>query len=331
MALFGIDPADETFTVAVYPAHGSDAVCFDNTPDGITAFRETLPEDALVAVENTGVYSEQLCYQLYEAGIRLVLLDPGAVHRAFPRGAKTDPLDAARIAEYAHRYADRLTPWEPHEEVVEQIRVLLATREQFVKQRTAALNAHKSLKHKVVQTPSANVALDSVAAFLKEQQLILEAEIARLIRSHPTLARCVSLLITIPGVKLLLSAQILVLTNGFRDVPAYRTFAQRIGIAPNDFSSGTSVRRRSKSRGYGPPAARKLLHLAGRSVRQHNDASRAYFERKKRAGKKPALVINNLANKVLRVICAVLRTGQPYRPDHVSISPILLTSHRQSG
>lgn len=300
-------------------------------PVGIAAFRATLPETARVAVENTGVYSELLCYQLHQADVDLVLLDPGAVHRAFPKGPKTDPLDAARIAEYAHRYADRLVSWAPHEAVVEQIRVLLATREQLVGQKTAALNARSSLRRKGVQTPRANAALDAVVVGLKGHVADLEAEIRRLIGAHPTLAQGVSLLLGVPGVGMLLSAQMLVLTGGFRDEAVYRPLAQRLGIAPNAYQSGTSVRRPSTSRGYGPPAVRKLLHLGAWSVRTHNARSRAYFERKRRAGKSKAVALNNLSNWILRVMCGVLRSGQPYRPDHVSISPMLLTSHRQSG
>lgn len=331
MAIYGIDPAADSFTVAVYPDDGTDAATFDNTLDGIAAFRATLPAATQVAVENTGVYSELLCYELHRADIRLVLLDPGAVHRAFPKGPKTDPGDAARIAEYAHRYADRLAPWMPHAAVVEQIRVLLATREQLVGQRTAALNARTSLRRKVVQTPSANAALDAVAVLLKAQVAALTAEIKRLIVAHPTMAARVSLLLGVPGVGLLLSAQMLVLTNGFEDDATYRRLAQRLGIAPNAHQSGTSVRRPSASRGYGHPVMRKLLHLAARSVRTHHVQSREYFERKRSVGKDRPLVINNLSNWILRVMCGVLRSGEPYRPDHISLSPVLLTSHRQSG
>ena len=66
-----------------------------------------------------------------------------------------------------------------------------------------------------------------------------------------------SLLVAIPGVGLLLSAQMLMLTSGLAEAPQYRPLAQRLGIAPNAYESGASVRQRSRSRGYGDgsPAA----------------------------------------------------------------------------
>lgn len=199
-----------------------------------------------------------------------------------------------------------------------------------MRQRTAALNARTSLRRKVVQTPGANAALDAVADHLKVQIDALRAEIERLIGAHPTLAHSVSLLLGVPGVGVLLASQMVVLTSGFEDMPGYRKLAHRLGIAPHPHQSGTSVRRKDRSRRYGPRVMRKLLHLAARSVRTHDDRSRRYFEEKVAAGKEKRLVLNNLANRVLRVMCAVLKSSEPYHPGHMSISPALLTSHRQS-
>lgn len=334
MFIYGIDPSAETFTVGTFPGIDNQPTNYENTAEGVQAFIATLPgerADVLVAVENTGVYSELLCYTLHEVGITIVLLDPHAVQRTFSDGPKTDELDSLKIAEYAHRFRDRLGYWHPHEAVVEQVRVLLSTREQLVHQRTATLNARQTLRRKVIQTSAANAALETVAEGLKVQIKALEEEIRRLISEHPTMAHGVTLLMGVPGVGLLLGAQMLVLTAGFREAPRYRKLAQRLGIAPNAHQSGTSVRRRARSRGYGPPAARKLLHLAARSVRTHNDQYRRYFEEKVAIGKPKPLVLNNIANRLLRIMCAVLRDSQSYRPHHISIQPMLLTSHRQSG
>jgi transposase len=329
MIVFGIDPSADTFTVGTYPT--SATANYDNSSAGIAAFVATLPDDALVAVENTGVYSELICYGLHEANVELVLLDPGAISRAFPRGPKTDARDSVKIAEFAVRYGDKIMRWQPRAEVVEQVRVLLVTREQLVEQRTASLNARSSLRRKVVQTPGANAALDAVADHLRTQIRAIEGELRRLIGAHPTLAEGVSLLLGVPGVGLLLASQMVVLTEGFAHVPAPRKMSSRLGIAPHAHRSGTSVWRPDRSRGYGHPMVRKLLHLAARSLRTHDARSRRYFEDKVAAGKARRLVLNNLANRLVRVMCAVLASGQPYRSDHVSLAPQLLTSHRQSG
>ncbi len=98
------------------------------------------------------------------------------VHRAFEKDRpKTDAIDSTMIAEYAWRYRDKLTLWTPHEAVVEQIKVLLTTREQIVKQQTAFSNSRKALKRKYIQTPVANGSLDALLEQTRLQIKELEA------------------------------------------------------------------------------------------------------------------------------------------------------------
>lgn len=329
MTYVGIDPSAETFTVAVYPSGTPRS--FSNTAEGIDSLVQWLQsqglqaEQTMLCVENTGVYAEVLCYSLHERGFALVLLDPRKVWKAFGHGQpKSDPLDSRKIAEYGFRYADTLRLWQPHELLVEQIRVILTTREQLVQQKTATQNARASLSHKVIQTPAANRALEATLTHLKEQITALEAELKRLIQSHPTLLQGATLLMSAPGVGWLLSAQFLVLSAGFREIPPYRRLAQYLGLAPNEHTSGTSVRKRPRSRRYGPATARKLLHLAARSLRTHDEATRHYFLRKTAEGKPTALVLNNIANQLLKRLCAILRDRTPYVPGHRSVNPRLL-------
>lgn len=329
MRYVGIDPSAERFTAALYPR--GPVRSFANSEPGIRTFEQWLqvqglsPQSLTLCIENTGVYAETLCYQLHDSGFSLSLLDPRKVWKAFGDGQpKSDPLDSRKIAEYGARYADQLRPWQPQAVVLEQIRVLLSTREQLVEQKTATQNARSTLKRKVIQTPAANQALEATLAHLKAQIRALEEELKRLIHSHPTLLHGVSLLLSAPGVGWLLSAQLVVLTEGFREIPPYRRLAQYLGVSPNEYTSGTSVRRRARSRRYGPATVRKLLHLAARSLRTHDPATRHYFLRKRAEGKPASLVLNNIANQLLKRLCAMLRDGTPYVAGHRSVDPRLL-------
>ena len=69
---------------------------------------------------------------------------------------------------------------------------------------------------------------------------------------------------------------------------------------------------------------RKLLYLASiRLVTVEGSSTQAYYRRKVTEGKPGRLVLNNVGNKVLRVVAAVLRDGVPYEADHVSVSPTI--------
>lgn len=327
----GIDPAAESFTVSYFLKPGSSKTAptpFENSEAGLADLEAWLGAEGVqfrnvhFCIENTGVYSEIIAYQLHRRRRKLSLLDPRTVWKAFGDGQpKNDPLDSRRIAEYGFRYADVLRLWQPQEVIIEQIRVILSTREQLVQQKTATQNARATLARKVIQTPAANEALETTLAHLKAQVDALTEELKRLIRSQPTLMQGASILMSAPGVSWLLSGHLIVITRGFSEIPSYRTLAQYLGISPNEHSSGTSVRKRDRSRRYGPATMRKLLHLAARSLRTHHPGFQRYFLEKTAAGKPKPLVLNNIANKLLKQLCAMMRSATPYNPDHRSINP----------
>lgn len=336
MNYIGIDPAADSFTFTRYiPASKlvGNSSTFDSHADGIAQFLASLeqqgctPEETVICIENTGVYSELLCYTLHQAGFQILLIEPIKIHRALGQGtAKTDPLDSLKIAEYAYRFRDKLKLWEPHEAIIEQIRVLLSTREQLVKQQTALSNSRQALQRKYIQTPAANASLDVMIQQAKEQIKQLEQEIKRLIKQHPTMANIVNLIVSAPGVGILLAAHLLVISEGFSQPITYRQMAAQLGIAPLEHTSGTSVKRKPRSRGYGPRTMRKLLHLAARSVVTHKRTYKLYYHRKLAEGKPKKLVLNNVSNQLLRVLCSMLKNNKPYMDGYVSVYPRLLVS-----
>ena len=325
----GIDPALESFCLSLFHGPNQDrpTTTFANDFDGFSTCQAwlsehgALPERTVICVEATGVYAEALCYFLHEQGYRVSVESPHKVKRAFKTANKNDPTDARQIAEYAYRYEDELPLWEPKTAIIEQIRVLLTTRESLVRQLVTNRNLRQTLQHKVIQTPAAKLLLAETIAHLKAQIKALEEEIRRLIRQNPTLSELLTLLVSIPSVGLLLSAHLLVVTEGFRREVTARQLAAYLGICPYENTSGTSVKKPPKSRGYGPPILRKLVYLAAMNLKQHQTKYRTYYARKLAEGKSPRLVLNNLSNKLLRVICAVVRERQPYEKNYRSVSP----------
>lgn len=322
----GVDIASQTFTAAAGAMPWRVILkpqAFSNEEAGFQAFVDWLTQHQLLAgqtvicMEATGVYGEPLAYFLYVKGYPVCVAPPLKVKRAFkPNGPKTDAVDSLQIAEYAGRYADQLTGWQPRSEILEQIRVLLATREQFVVQRTTHKNALQTIQRKVVKTPFAEAAQAQMIAQLQQQIRALEQEIRRLIDSDPTYKSMLLLLISIPGVGFLLAAHLILLSQVSLNP---RQIASYLGIAPNDYQSGSSVYRHATSRHFGPSTVRKLLYLAACSVRTHRHEFKSYFQRKTAEGKSARLVLNNIENKLLKIICAVLRSGTPYSPNYVSV------------
>jgi transposase len=325
----GMDVASEQFhaAIGVAPWHlVVKATEFPNTPEGFETFLAWLsthhctPTESVLCMEATGVYGEALAYFLASHEFRVAVEPPLRVKRAFkPNGPKTDAVDSQQIAEYACRYADQLASWQPRPELIEQLNILLATREHLVKQRTAHKNSLHALTRKVVRTSVAETAHQHLIAALTAQIKAIEQEMQRLFKQEPPVAALLALLLTIPGVGVLLAAQFLVLTQCGAALRSSNQLAAHTGIAPLEHRSGKSVRGRTTSRHFGPAPMRKLLHLGARSVCTHNAHCRCYYERKVREGKPKRLVLNNVANKLLKVMCAVMESQTPYDPNYCPV------------
>jgi transposase len=332
--LIGVDMAADNFALTAYDsekASYSKAQTFDNDPEGLAALQTYLDQsqmtssDTIFCLEATGVYVEPLVHFLAAKGYRVAVEAPHKTKRAFyPLGPKTDPLDSRQIAEYAHRFFDQLPFWKPSEAIVEQLRVLLATREQLVQQRTSNQNALLAVRRKMVKTPPAEEAFTATIDHLQKQIKQLDQEIKDRSSGHPTFGSTVGLIMTIPGVGVLLAAHLLTLSDGFTKPLEARHVASHLGVCPQPFQSGTSIHRKSKSRGGGHPRLRKLLFLAAMNLRAHQMSFKEYFIRKTQAGKAGRLVINNIENRLLKIICAIIRTRTPYISDYRSVNPMFL-------
>lgn len=329
----GIDIAKDDFAASIITAPGSPLLSFTEISNNISGFEQfetwliknqVSQNNGIICLEATGVYGEALSYWLTAKSYRVAVEPPLKVQRSFKdKSHKNDKADSRKISEYAYRFVDELRIWHPKPDVVEQIRVLLMTREQLVRQKTALSNTLQSLKKKVVQTPLANdIFSENIARFATQIKKI-EKELQKQIDQYPDFKKTVSDLDSVPGVGLLLAANFLVATDGFENELAiqYRKFAAFAGICPYEFNSGSSVYRKPRIPKYGPPRLRKLLHLAARSIVTHNVKFQRYYEFKQMEGKEKSLIINNVSNKIIKIMCAIVRTQRPYVDNYVSVHP----------
>jgi len=330
----GVDIASETFVATTLKKSLKPLLSaqeFDNNPDGFDDFVTWLTTAkidkrvAVICMEATGVYAEALCYYMHTQDWWLAVHPPLEIKRAFaPVGHKTDAVDSRQIAEYAIRFTDKLRRWKPKKDLLEQIRVLLDTREQFVRQRTADKNRLRALLRKAVRTPMAEELHEQHIENLTKDIKTIESEIRNLLKQDDDLYSQHLLLISIPGVGLLLSAHTLLMAATLHSPHNPKVVSAWLGISPYEKRSGTSVFGKARSRGYGPATMRKLIHLAARSARTHNPVFEKYFERKVAEGKPKKLVINNISNKLIKIMCAVLRENQPYISTYRSVNPNVL-------
>lgn len=279
-------------------------------------------QETVVVLESTGVYGEQLCYFLHKQTFTVCVEPAQYVRRAFRLKRKTDKVDSKMIAEYGYRYRDQLHPWQPRNELIEQFQTLLVNRELFIKERTAHKNIMKALKHK--QNLSLVHYHQETIDFLKGQIKAIDEQLIILVakESDSEIQNHFMNLMTLPGVGMLWAANFFVISNGFHNLN-YRSLASYLGIVPHEYESGSSVYRKPRTDKTAPDMMRKLLYLSAISIIRLDGPFKAYYQRKKAEGKNGKLILNNIANKQLKIACAIVRDRRPYIKSYRSLNPIL--------
>ena len=117
---------------------------FDNDPRGISRMiqwcerQSGLKKQELFFVfEHTGLYSYELSRELSNLEVSYSIQAGLAVKRSLgiTRG-KNDRIDAIKLARYAYRLRDELTPYRPADKQIQRLQSLLTLRDRMVKQRS---------------------------------------------------------------------------------------------------------------------------------------------------------------------------------------------------
>lgn len=138
----------------------------------------------------------------------------------------------------------------------------------------------------------------------------LADEIEEAFLAHP----CGEILITLPGVGPRTGARILAEIGDGSRFATGNKLASYAGLAPVDHQSGHSLHGASQSRRGNHRLKNAMFLAAFASLR--SPESRAFYDRKRAEGKRHNAALICLARRRCNVILAMLRTHQPYNPQH---------------
>lgn len=137
----------------------------------------------------------------------------------------------------------------------------------------------------------------------------LDAEIEQTLARHPDAA----LIQSLPGMGATLTAEFIAEAGGIGRFPTPDQLAAAAGLTPVLRQSG-KVRYLQRARG-GNKALKRVLYQSAFCSLTH-PASRTFYARKRREGKRHHQAVIALARRRVDVLHAILRTRQPYRADH---------------
>lgn len=157
----GLDIAKDTLIASIYQAPDQPILTKENIPNNTQGYDQLLfwlrehrigKTNCQICLEATSFYSQGIAYYLSAEGYSVSVEPPLKVKCTFhPVRHKSAPVDSKQIAEYAYRFCDKFTPWQPKEELLEKIRHLLSVREQLSKQKVAIKNAIQAYSQEKVK------------------------------------------------------------------------------------------------------------------------------------------------------------------------------------
>ena len=122
-----------------------------------------------------------------------------------------------------------------------------------------------------------------------------------------------AIITSIKGVARQNATCMLVYTNNFKKF-GYdpRKIACYYGVAPFGKQSGTSVNTPAHTSHFANKLIKSLLGQAAHIAKIYNPEIRDYYQRLISKGKKPQVALNNVKNKLIRIIVALVRKKVPY-------------------
>lgn len=293
---------------------------FENTSKGLKqmirwfkSFKIDLCE-LLLCTEHTGLYSYPLCVFCKENNLALWLESALQIKQSMgmQRG-KNDRVDAMRIAQYADSHHNQIKLFNLPGKALLGLKQLLAYRERLIRAKQSFSNAEKEMKefnadfsgHISKETKSLLTTFDS-----KIEKV--NVKMSEIIESDEQLKKQYHLVLSVPGVGPVTATYLLVYTAAFTRFKTSRQFACFSGIAPFEYSSGTSIRGKTRVSHLANKTMKTVLNLCAVAMLRKGNEYFEYYQRKVAEGKNKLSVINVIRNKIVSRVFAVIERGTAY-------------------
>ena len=324
----GIEVSAKELVVALSGKKGEAVLRrFANTPVGHRQLLQALTRGGRrvrACLEATGVYGLDVALLLSaHTGIELMVANPRAVRhfaQATMRRSKNDQLDAVMLREFALRM--EFIAWTRPDENTLALWSIARRLEALTKQ----CAAEKKRQHAAAVSQAIPACVRASVArtlrWLQREIQKLRKTARQYIANDARLQRHYQLLRTIPGIADSSAIQILAelaLLPTDRDVRQWVAYA---GLDPREYSSGTSVKKRTRISKVGNRHLRCALFMPALVASHCEPHLRGFYEHLVAAGKKKKQALTAVARKMLHAIFGMFRSDRPYDGNRVYPLPL---------
>ena len=324
----GLDIGYRTFTLATMQVEAKAEAAPSPLPQTEAGFQklEKLllakgcpPAQVLVVLEATSTYWIRLALHLQQAGFVVRVVNPAQAHYfalALLKTNKNDTLDALTLAQLAQALSDKLPIWTAPPAIYHELLQRLNQRQTFMSTKQLLLNQLHALKASAVLIEAVVNRHQALIESLQTQLEQIQAEIELILSRKSEWSASIQLLQTIPGFGLWTACHLVVTTLNFSACSEAEEAVSYIGLAPREFSSGSSVRKRATIGRSGQPVLRSLLYMATLSAARHNPIIRVFYQRLLANGKANKVACLACARKLVHLAFGIIKHQQAFKADY---------------
>ena len=271
-------------------------------------------------MEATGVYYIRLAFWLHEQGCKLSVVNALSIKRYIQMHLernKSDRKDAAWICRYA--IEQRPAYWEMPDSAYFECKQLYNTIREYAEQIKRFNNQLHSLKLLPIPSKDTIRSLEKMKDHLAKEMDNLETKLeTQLAQWQPAQLKNVG---SIKGIGKRATAMLIVFTQGFKYTHNHRQLISFAGLAPSEYSSGTSIHGKSRIYKRGGKNLRDVLYMCSMNAIKTNPACKALYERLRANGKTGKQGLIAVCNKLLKQVFAVVKNNSLYQPNYCSAKP----------
>lgn len=332
--IVGIDVSKESIDVCMIEmiTQHSNWITLTNTSEGYTKLKRWMKqhcnddhEHTLFCMEHMGVYTRNLVKYLMSRGGKVWLESSLHIKRSIglARG-KSDKIDAERIARFAMVHQQEAKLVKLTHPTLERLQNLMRLRSRLLKSKLSQERAIEEIGHfdkkgAMEMRRLSKSSLEGVAKSLKK----VEEKMLEVISIDKEVRVLYELITSVKCVGKVLATDLIVYTHGFTRMLDGKKLACYCGVAPFEYSSGTSIKGSPGTSNFANKILKYHLHMASMSAIRHCPELKEYYQRKREEGKGKMTILNAIRNKLLHRIVAVVKRGTPYE-DRIVLNKVVM-------
>ena len=290
---------------------------FPNTPQGHQALVNWLAapgRTVRVVMEATGLYGLDLALRLdAETGLELMIANPRAVRHfahALMKRSKNDPIDVGVLLELVRRM--HFQTWVRPSPAALALHALAHRLESLTEMRAAEKNRLHAAQLSLALPAAVVRDLQRSLRSLERALVRITRQAVEVIRQDPGLNLRYQLLLSACGIAPTSAVQILAQLAVLAPDLDVRQWVAQAGLDPRQYSSGSSVHRKTRISKTGNRHLRRALYMPALVAIRHQPHLRAFYLRLLARGKTKMQALVAVMRKLLHAIFGMFKHQQPF-------------------